>query len=283
MDMKVLFRLLRMRQWYKNLVVFSPIFFGEHLFVAEKLAITFAAFIALCLVSSGNYIINDIVDRKRDAVHPEKRVRPIASGLVSPTSGLVYAVFLFGVGLLVGWLLGPWFFSGLLALIVLTSAYTLYLKHEVFVDILLISVNFVIRTAAVVFPLRISLSPWLILCPFFFALFLAAGKRHADVLLLKSEGASHKRVLQYYTPEITRVLMTITTTMLIVSYALYIFSLDNLLVFLTLPFVLYAVFRWYMHVFGGEDLSRHPECAIRDYRLIGAAVAVAVIFLIALY
>jgi 4-hydroxybenzoate polyprenyltransferase len=276
-------RLLRVKQWYKNLVVFLGIFFAGNFFDTHMLLLTFVAFISLCLISSTNYIINDIVDRKKDRKHPEKKKRPIASGKVSVLMAMIIAIILAVVSFYIAVQLSMWFLVAVIALFVLTTLYTLILKNEVFIDILLISINFVIRAVSGVFAVKVFLSPWLILCPFFFALFLATGKRHADVLLMKDKSKTYKKVLEHYSKEITVTLMVITTAMLIMSYFMYIMSLNNIMILLTLPFVLYCIFRWYQHVFNGENLARHPELAICDVRLVAGAFITVVILFMALY
>lgn len=277
-----LIRLLRPKQWYKNLVIYLALVFTKNLFDPQAFLLVTLGFVSLCLISSANYIINDVVDRKKDQVHPEKKHRPIASGKVPISLALAIAGILLIVSLSIPILLDfdHMFTLSVIALFLLTNTYSFWLKNEVFVDIILISVNFVIRALAGVYIIKSPVSSWIILCPFFLALFLATSKRHADISLLKDKHTSHKEVLKHYTKEITTSLMIITITLLILSYSLYIFSTANNFMFYSLPFVLYCVFRWFLHVFKGSDIARNPEIIITDIRfMISFIIAGIIIFL----
>jgi 4-hydroxybenzoate polyprenyltransferase len=261
-------RLMRVNQWYKNLVIFLPLIFVAHFFrVGEFLGILLG-FLALCLISSVNYIINDFVDRKKDRLNPEKKDKPLVTGVVKGYQAVILLVFLFGSSILLSVFLSTMFMFSVLALFLSSQLYSFFFKEELFLDILFISVNFVIRAIAGTFIINVSISPWLVLCTFFLSLFLSVGKRKSESMLLGSSASSHRKVLAYYSPDITNSLMIIATSLLIMSYALYSFSSKFPNLVWTLPLALYAILRYTYLVYSGSDVARHPERAITDMRLV---------------
>ncbi len=238
-------KLVRVEQWYKNLVVFLALFFSGNLFSVSLMYTSFVAFIALCLVSSAGYIMNDIVDRKNDALHPLKKNRPLASGMIGVVEGVILAILLLIAGGGVGLKIGADFFLILSALFILTLMYTFLLKKIMFADVLTIATLFVLRAISGAIAINVRISPWLVLCPFFLALFLAVAKRQADLLLLGKKAGQTRAVLEHYTLEITRVLLIISTTLLALSYALYSFLSEHGNLIYTLPLALLVIFRVY--------------------------------------
>jgi 4-hydroxybenzoate polyprenyltransferase len=281
--------LLRIRQWYKNLVVFLPIVFGQQMGNLHALLLTCAGFFSLCLASSSNYIINDLVDRKDDKQHPEKRLRPLAAGRVKPAYAIAAALVLMLLSLGIGVLLSWRFFLFVFGLLGLSQLYNFWLKREAFADILVIAINFVLRAVSGAYVIvrsgkpYIWVSPWLILCPFFLSLFISAGKRESDALVLGEKKALHKRVLEVYDREMTKALMHISTTLLIISYGLYSFLSVNPTLMYTLPIALYVIFR-YLHLAEmGSVIARHPELAYRDKRLIIGILTWVIMVLVILH
>ena len=261
------FQLFRMQQWYKNILVFLPLVFAGLLLDPKSIILTFLGFLSLCLMSSTNYILNDIIDKEKDKAHPEKKGRPLASGEVSLTLAVFLAILLATLSLILASFLSEIFFVLLLIFFFLTQLYSLYFKEEIFADIIFISTNFVIRAMAGSFILDIRLSPWLIICTFFLSLFIAVGKRKADLSLLKSKANDHKKVLQDYEINLTNTLMTITTTALLVSYSLYSFlSIYPQLIY-SLPFALYVILRYFYICENKTNIARHPEQFYKDTRL----------------
>ncbi|MEK6901091.1 MAG: UbiA family prenyltransferase [Nanoarchaeota archaeon] len=265
-------QLLRVPQWYKNLVVFLAIFFSGNVLNFPLLSTTVLAFFSLCLISSAGYIINDIIDRKSDQLHPENKHRPLATGVISPALALVIVFILLGIGVWIGATISIPFLSLLAALFVLTLLYTFLLKKIIIADVLAISILFVLRALAGAVAIQVIISPWLVLVPFFLALFLAIGKRHSELLLLKEKAPSARKVLQEYTLSLTNSLMGISTSLLVISYALYSFlSPFNHLLY-TLPFALYVIFRYYILITSGSIISRHPEKIVKDALFITGIV-----------
>jgi 4-hydroxybenzoate polyprenyltransferase len=260
-------KLIRVHQWYKNLMIFLPVFFVGEFLNMPIMGHAFIGFIALCLVSSANYIINDFIDIKRDKLHPEKKYRPLASGKVSIIEAIFIAVISLSASIIIALNQNVYFLIAVLTLFFLTLAYSIGLKEEPILDVVLLSVNFIIRVVSGALLLNIFISPWLIVVPFFLALLLAVGKRGADIKLLKEEAKVHKKVLQHYQEQTINGIMIISTTCLIISYSLYAFSRTYLLL-LTLPFAIYTIFRYYMLANQGSEIARDPGKFYKDYRLV---------------
>ncbi len=263
-----LFNLLRVRQWYKNLVVFLALFFSANLFDGSLFLTTLLAFFALCFVSSAGYILNDIADRHQDRFHPEKKLRPLAAGKISLLIAVLLVVLLFIAGSLIAFILGASFFYIVLALFLLSLLYTFVLKKIVFADILTIASLFVLRAVSGAVAINVTISPWLVLCPFFLSLFLSVGKRHAELHLLQEKASATRKVLGEYTHELTDSLMGISTTLLVISYALYSFLSEYNYLLYTLPFALFVMFRFYYLINSGSAIARHAERVIKDWPMV---------------
>ncbi len=262
-------RLMRVRQWYKNLVIFLAIFFAGRFFNVDELYLTFLGFLSLSFISSMNYIVNDFTDLKKDRSHPEKKDRPLASGEVGSFSAVFLILVLAIAGFLMAWNLGNLFFYSILSFFVLAQLYNFIFRNVVFADILVIACLFVIRALSGVFVINLEeVSPWLILCPFFLSLFLSIGKRHSDLYLLKENASKTRKVLSVYNFELTSPLMVIVTTLLISSYALYSFMSDYQNLIYTLPFALFVVFRYFYLINIGSVIARHPEKVIKDKQML---------------
>jgi len=279
---KDIISLMRVRQWYKNFIVFLPIVFLVRFFDIHALIQVVFAFFALCFVSSANYIINDVVDCKRDRLSSEKRNRPIADERISIDFALLISLILLLIGLLVSLRIGVFIY--VFGLFVLGQLYSFWLKNEAFVDVLLVSVGFVIRAIAGSVVLNAFISPWLVLCTFFLALFLIVGKRESEIKFLGAESSRlHRRVLRFYTKEITNSLMIVATSSLIISYALYSF-LSNFNLLWTIPFTFYVIFRYVYLIYSGSVIARHPEKVVKDYRMvIGILLWVGSVFFLIYY
>lgn len=274
---------MRPHQWYKNLVIFLSILFGGVLFDWNSFLQIVLGFISLCGVSSFNYIINDIVDRKRDMIHPEKRNRPIAAGKIKVGEASVVAGILFIISMAIAAALDRFFFLSVIGLAIFTLAYTFYFKKELFADIILIALNFVIRSVSGAFIVDIEISYWLILCPFFLSLFLSVGKRESDIMFLGKKAQAHREILGCYSSSLTHALMIITTTSLIMSYSLYSFLSVYKNLIITLPLVMYAIFRYLYLIYRGSDISRHPERIIKDKRLVYSGITWVLCVIILIY
>ncbi|HEY4667960.1 MAG TPA: decaprenyl-phosphate phosphoribosyltransferase [Anaerolineales bacterium] len=261
--LKSLLRAMRPRQWAKNVFIFAALVFDGQLARPEPLARTFVGFVMLCLISSSVYLINDIADIEADRRHPAKRNRPIASGelavsLAATAAGLLAVSSLlisFALEAAFGWIVASYF--------VLNLLYSLWLKHAAIIDVLIIAAGFVLRVAAGVSLIQVSrFSPWLYVCTTLLALIIGFGKRRAELLLLAEGANSHRPVLDGYNVELLDQLIVVVSATTIMAYSLYTFSAENLpanhLMMLTIPFVLYGIFR-YLRLIHVENIGGAPE------------------------
>jgi len=254
---------MRPRQWVKNIFVFAPLVFDVKLFNPRYLAQTVAGFVLLCLISGAVYIINDLVDIEKDRQHPKKRKRPLASGQVGASAVTIAAILIPLVALPAGFLLAPGFGAILTGYLLLQIAYSFWLKNVVIIDVMVIAAGFLLRVAAGV-PLVDAerFSPWLYVCMTLLALLIGFGKRRQELVLLKENANAHRASLQEYNLSLLDHIISIVTASTLVAYAFYTFSAPNLpsnyTMMLTIPFVLYGIFRllYLIHV---KEMGGAPE------------------------
>jgi 4-hydroxybenzoate polyprenyltransferase len=242
----LLLQSMRIRQWSKNVFVFSALLFSLNLVQWADICRTFAGFALFCLISSCVYIVNDYADMEADRRHPSKRHRPLASGRLSPAIALWYAGLL-AFAALGGalWLGYP--FGLLLALyLAVNLLYSFYLKHIVILDIMTIALGFVLRAVGGALIIQVRITPWFLLCIMLLALFLAIGKRRNELATLQAEGESAQRkVLASYSLPLLDQMNGMVTSAILISYALFTFTSDNSVDLMwTIPFVLYGMFRY---------------------------------------
>ncbi len=265
---KQVIALLRPWQWYKNIVVFIALFFTAQIFNLNELWLTMLGFASLCLVSSANYIINDIIDAKEDRRHPEKRNRPVASGNIKTWQAMIIAAVLLALSLLSAVALSTGFFLAVLSIFIITLIYSLWLKDEPFADVILIGVNFVLRAVSGAFIINVEISPWLIICAFFLALFMGFGKRRADIAFLGKDAAKSRKVYRHYTLQQLDLLIASVMATLIIAFAFYTFLKGTNHLIVSLPFVVYGLYRYQFLISSGSEKARHPEMMVRDIRIM---------------
>ncbi|MEH2292606.1 decaprenyl-phosphate phosphoribosyltransferase [Nostoc sp.] len=239
---------MRPRQWTKNLVVFAAPLFAFSINLQSLLG-SLLAFILFCCASSGFYLINDIADVESDRQHPVKCKRPIAAGLVSIRVASGMALVLLGGALIFAWLRSPQLGGAITGYALLQIAYNLRLKRMVILDVGAIATGFVLRAYAGAAATGIVLSAWFLLCTAMLALFLGIEKRKAELRLAKIKGNKPRSVLKYYSLPLLDRMENVVTTSTVVTYALwsagpYLHGAPTSLMLLTLPFVLYGIFRY---------------------------------------
>ena len=270
-------RALRPRQWTKNAFVFAALVFDRQLTHPQALARTMAGFALFCLLSGTVYVINDLADREADRRHPRKRHRPLASGALPMSVAVVGVATLLTATLAAAWALSRWFFVVGAAYFVLNLAYSFALKHIPLLDVLTLAAGFVLRVEAGVVLIHVQrFSPWLYIVTTLFALFIGFGKRRAELTLLAAGARQHRRVLDGYTLSFLDQLIVITSATTIISYSLYTFSAPNLpqnhMMMLTIPFVLYGIFR-YLYLVQVEGRGGAPEEALLSDRPLQVTIA----------
>jgi len=279
---------MRPRQWTKNAVVFAALVFDVKFVQPGPLLRTLAAFVLFSLVSSAVYILNDLADIEKDKLHPDKRNRPLAAGLLQPKVAWVAMVVLLLVALPAAFAVNKWLGVILLLYFAQNVAYSFYLKHIVIIDALTVAAGFVLRVGAGAVVVNVErFSPWLYVCMTLLALLIALGKRRHEISSLQAEAGNHRQILDDYSLAFLDQLLSIITAATIVSYSLYTFSAknvpDNHLMMLTIPFVLYFLFR-YLYLIHVKGLGGAPdELIFKDKPLLISALAwglfaVAVLF-----
>jgi len=288
---------MRPRQWTKNGLVFLALIFsvnqqyeiGEPDVWIPKILESLVAFLCFCLVSSADYLVNDIRDVESDRAHPKKRFRPIAAGELSVNSAWTWAAGLAVVGnagaFALDWRVG----CVVLAYTVLMVAYSFSLKHMVLLDLMVIATGFVLRAMAGALAIDVPISPWLYVVTALGALFLGINKRRAELELLQDGAGNHRKILDEYTPELLDQMASTVTAATLMAYGLYTFTADGLpenhSMMLTIPFVLYGIFR-YLYLVNVKKEGGSPEdVLLKDLPIMltvaGWIVTAAAVLLIA--
>jgi 4-hydroxybenzoate polyprenyltransferase len=271
-----LLKTMRPRHWVKNGLLFIPLIFDRQLTNWPALGRIVLGFVAFCLLSSLIYIINDLVDLEADRNHPQKSLRPLASGSLkistARTAGIVLTVVIF----ITATLLSRTFALIGLAYLVLNLAYSAWLKHAPILDVMILASFYVLRVGAGVSLIVVHrFSPWLYVFTTFLALYLGIGKRRAELDLLAEEANSHRRSLGEYTLPLLDQLILIVSSSAIITYSLYTFSAPNLPVndtmMLTIPFVIYGIFR-YLYLLQVKHYGGEPEEVLLTDRPLQATI-----------
>jgi 4-hydroxybenzoate polyprenyltransferase len=244
---------MRPRQWSKNLFVGLGLLFTlDRPHPPADFARIAVAFVLFCILSGSVYFINDIRDAERDRRHPAKSRRPIASGRLSESAAWVVAFVLLVVGIGGSFALDPVFGEISLAYLLLLTAYSFVLKEIVILDVMTIAAGFVLRAVAGTAAIRVTISPWLLICTVLLALFLGLSKRRGELVGLREEASNHRSSLEHYTVPFLDQLINITSAATIIAYALYTFFSDtgsrHPYMMATLPFVIYGIFRYLLLV-----------------------------------
>jgi 4-hydroxybenzoate polyprenyltransferase len=280
-------RSMRPKQWTKNLLVFAGLVFTYNLLNPGMFSRVVLAFVAFCLLSSAGYLWNDLRDAAADRLHPIKRRRPIASGLVPPAVAAALGLGLGVAGLALSLALGTSFALVASLYLLLTVAYSIWLKHLVLIDVFGISAGFVLRAVAGAVVIGVPVSPWLYVCTVLVSLFLALGKRRNELELLEHGASGHRKNLEQYSLELVDQLILIVAAVTIMAYSLYTFSAENLprdhSMMLTIPLVVYGLFR-YLYLVRVKRLGGAPEdLFLTDPGLLGTAICWAGLSVIILY
>jgi len=258
---------MRPQQWYKNLILFVSIIFSLNILNVDMWFTVIFAFILFCMLSGSEYIINDVIDIESDRKHPVKYKRPLASGKLKKTHALVFAAILI-IGVVAGsYLVNIPFLIISISYLMLILFYSLILKNLIIVDLLVISIGFVMRAVAGGIAINVRISPWLIVCTFFLALFLALGKRRHELNLLGNKAGDHRKNLAEYSNEMLDQMINITTGALIISYSLYTFFVENYYMMLTIPVIIYGLFR-YLFLVHSRNYGGEPEMLFKDKGMV---------------
>jgi 4-hydroxybenzoate polyprenyltransferase len=267
-------REMRPRQWLKNGIIFAGVIFAQQVGDLQSDLTAVWAFVLFCLLSSAVYLVNDLADLERDRLHPTKRHRPLASGALPQSAGVAAAV-IFGVGgLVASFALNPLFGWLAAVYVALNLAYSFGLKHVVILDVFVVALGFVIRAAAGAAAIRVSISPWLLICTILLALFLALSKRRHELVLLEASAGDHRGSLAEYSPYLLDQMIAVVTASTVVSYSLYAmwpetvekFHTDAMV--FTVPFVIFGIFRYLYLVHQKEEGGAPEKIPVSDVPMI---------------
>jgi len=281
----MLFELLismRPKQWYKNMVIFIGIIFSLNFLNLNMWMYAISAFAIFCILSGTNYIINDIIDVEKDRKHPKKHKRPIASGEFKIPQAILSAIILIIAAFIGAYLINNMFLIISIIFFLLTFCYSIFLKNIIIVDVLVISIGFVIRAVAGAIAISVFVSPWLIICAFLLALFLALGKRRHELVLLGDEAKNHRKILENYTTEMLDQMINITTSALVMSYSLYTFFSGKIYIMLTIPLAFFGIFR-YLFLVHSKDMGGEPEMLFKDRGMLVSMILWVILVVLVLY
>jgi 4-hydroxybenzoate polyprenyltransferase len=261
--LRALLKTMRPRQWTKNIFVFAALVFDGKLFHLHDLLRTLAGFGLFCLISSAVYIFNDLLDVEADRQHPVKKDRPIASGKLSVPTALAAGAILSILAIATGYLLAWQFALTILVYIAMMLVYSKWLKHIPILDVLILAAGFVLRVHAGTTLITVErFSPWLYVLMTLLALYLGFGKRRAEMAMLTKDATNYRKVLDGYTIPLLDQFITIVSGTTIVAYSLYTFfrpeAPDDHALMLTIPFVIYAIFR-YLYLIQVKQIGGEPE------------------------
>ncbi len=255
-------KLLRPKQWIKNLLVFAALFFSKNIFDTGLVLDVLSGFVIFCMVSSSVYIINDTIDRDKDRQHPKKCKRPIASGAITVPKAMTLLVVMLVLEFSWAYKLNVAFCVIAMIYFLINIVYSLKLKQIPIIDIMVIATGFVLRAVAGGVLISDYISPWLIVCTLLLSLFLALHKRKSEVQNMQGNKELSRAVLTYYTEEMLRDMLSMISSTTIMAYCLYTFtSQQSTYLMLTIPFVIYGMFR-YQFIMHRTELGESPELAL---------------------
>ncbi len=249
---------MRPHQWYKNFVIFLCIIFSKNILNLEMWLDLLFIFFVFCMLAGSQYMLNDLKDIEKDRLHPKKRNRPIAAGLLPVKNALFISFTIMAVSLAIAFSMGQ--LVGIVSLLYLVNSivYSFYFKNFAIVDAIFIAVGFVIRAIVGCVVINVVISPWLILCVFLLALVLTFGKRRHEL-----DGDQNSRnSLSQYNITMSETLLNSSVSMLLMSYALYTVSVHTAMM-LTLPFAFYGVFR-YVQLINLKGIGEEVELLMKD-------------------
>jgi len=280
---------LRPGQWSKNLVIFAGLLFGLRLFDPDAVLAAVGAFVVFCVLSGVVYLVNDVADRETDRRHPLKAHRPIASGALPVSLAIVAAAGLAIAGL-AGAVAVGWRFAAVAAsYLVLQLAYSGALKHIVILDVLTIAIGFVLRAAGGAVAVNVEISRWLLVCTILLALFISLAKRRHEIVLLANGATSHRPILGEYSAYLLDQMIGVVTASTLISYIFYTISPETVEKFdtpwlgLTIPFVIYGIFRYLYLVHQREGGGSPADLLLTDRPLLACVALWAVVVALIIY
>lgn len=267
--MMEMIKLMRPKQWIKNLFVFAALIFSMNFLNPFHIGQAILCFVLFCMISSSIYILNDIVDVEKDRLHPKKKNRPLAKGTVSIKAAGGVSIILMISSLLAGFLFNPLVGTVITLYLINNLIYSFKIKHIVIMDIISIAIGFILRVVAGAFAIDVGISAWILVCTFFISLFLGIGKRRGEILALEHNAHDHRANLKDYTEEFVNQITSIVVACTIMSYSLYTFTAyEHMYMMLTIPFVVYGIFRYLNLIYTQDEGGNPTELVLTDKLII---------------
>ncbi|HEV2478413.1 MAG TPA: decaprenyl-phosphate phosphoribosyltransferase [Puia sp.] len=285
----VYLKLLRPKDWAKNLFLFVPLFFGREIFNLEKMFHVALGLIAFSCIASSIYIINDYRDREDDRKHPVKRNRPLASGAIAPSAALVICGALLVIGFGLAWWIRDKFFVVLGIYFLINLAYSLGLKAISILDIMILAAGFVLRIKGGSVISYVPLSEWIIIMVFLLAVFMAIGKRRDDVLLKLSSGTDMRKSIKGYNLEFLNILLAFVCAVIVVAYLMYTMSPETIAntgstrLYYTCIFVLAGIMRYLQIIYISTDSGSPTKILYKDRFIQVTLVLWVISYIVLLY
>ncbi|MCJ7804840.1 UbiA prenyltransferase family protein [Patescibacteria group bacterium] len=298
-----LVRSIRPRQTLKNLSLLAPLIFSGQLFIGKYFLTIIWAIVIFTIATSSLYLLNDIIDLPRDRLHPLKKQRPIASGKLPIPAALFIAILGFSLSLSLSFSLGFFFFFILLAYLLIQISYTFWLKNIIIFDVLIIAGGFILRVYAGAFAINVHMNVWFLLCVVSLALFLAVGKRRAELAFLQETAPQHRQTLSFYSNDLLDAYLSMFANATWLVYALFTFFSPPPLVgtslllaklpltiaginkwlMATIPFVIYGIMRYMSIVYQGEKAESPEKVLLSDKPHLTTVILWALLVVFILY
>lgn len=266
-------RLLRPQQWVKNIFVLIPLVFSRRFVDGDVVFWALAAFVVFVIASASVYVLNDVLDAQKDRLHPDKKHRPIASGRVSERTAFFLWCVLMMVSLALAAFVSLPFLVIVLGYLLMTVAYSLFLKKVIFLDVILIALGFVFRVLGGGVAIGVVVSDWMIVLVFLFTLFLAISKRRQEIKNLEKKSKQTREVLTRYTIDLIDQLNAIIVPIVITSYIFYTFSerQNNPYFIATIPLIVYSFFR-YLYLLKSTSFGESSRDYLADWQLMAVGL-----------
>lgn len=263
-EFKNIIKLFRIKQWIKNAFVGAAIIFSGKFTEVESILYVFIAFVLFCLTASSVYIVNDILDKDKDKLHPKKKLRPIASGAVSTKSAIIVLLINLILVFTTAFIVKIKLFNILAFYFILNIMYCFKLKHMIIVDVMTIAAGFILRVAAGAVVIGVTVSEWLLMCTGLLSLYLGFSKRKNELLVMDRDAKNHRKTLSAYGVDYLNRITLILMALVIATYILYaVLGTSHKKIIYTIPFVIYGTFK-YEYLVTNYNKGGSPEDAFTE-------------------
>jgi 4-hydroxybenzoate polyprenyltransferase len=272
--LKAIIKVCRPHQWTKNMIVWAPILFAGRITEPVLVARVAGCMASMCLMSSAIYVLNDLLDREADKLHPEKKNRPIAAGKITTFEAVVLCILLAELAVVISYFVRPSLILVIFCYLTIMVAYSTKLKHLPLIDVCCISAGFVLRAVGGAAAAHVPVSPWFLLCTSLGSLFLALDKRRQELVVMTGKAEQHRAALAEYTPEMLNRIESLILPSLLTCYAIYSFqSVHGPAMLLTVPFVVFGVMRYQLLSTSSTSTAAPDKVLLKDRPLQVTIVA----------